>query len=168
MQKSPNILSVLLFSFFVLQLNISFSSYFIFAQELDWKHTGGPMGGIIGGMDISSNGDIYAGVYPFMIQYSGLFKSTDDGKSWNRIESQFDDFEVYSIHITKENIVWVGTTYQGRIYRSTDNGISWQNKANGFGGNECWAIGESKEGTLFASDVNWGGLYRSTNNGDNW
>ena len=41
-------------------------SNLICAQEIIWKHTGGPMGGIVGGMDISSNGDIYAGVYPFL------------------------------------------------------------------------------------------------------
>jgi len=126
------------------------------------------MGGVIGGMDINSNGDIYAGVYPFMIAYTGLYKSTDNGDTWNRVETQFEDFEVFSVHITTEDHIWVGTDYQGKLYRSTDNGQTWENKANEYNANECWAIGESKDGVLFAGDANSGQLYRSTNNGENW
>jgi photosystem II stability/assembly factor-like uncharacterized protein len=126
------------------------------------------MGGIIGGMDINSNGDIYAGVYPFMMAYTGLYKSTDNGDTWNRVETQFEDFEVFSVHITTEDHIWVGTDYQGKLYCSTDNGQTWENKANGYYAFECWAIGESKDGVLFAGDANSGQLYRSTNNGENW
>jgi photosystem II stability/assembly factor-like uncharacterized protein len=126
------------------------------------------MGGIIGGMDITSNGDIYAGVYPFMVYYTGLYKSTDNGDSWNKIKNQFEDFQVFSVYVTQSDHIWVGTDYQGVLYRSTDNGQTWENKNNGFGGYEGWAIGESKDGVLFAGDANGGGLYRSTDNGDNW
>jgi len=93
---------VLSISLFIPRINcliltcLIFPASLIFSQELTWRSLDGPMGGIIGGIDINSNGDIYAGVYPFMIQYKGLFKSTDNGESWNRIETQFDDFDVYS------------------------------------------------------------------------
>ncbi len=143
-------------------------SNIIFPQELVWQHTGGPMGGIVGGMDINSNGDIYAGVYPFLINYTGLYKSTDNGDSWTNIKTQFEDFQVFSVYITKANHIWVGTDYQGALFRSTDNGETWENKNNGYGANECWAIGESKDGILFAGDANVGRLYRSTDNGENW
>jgi photosystem II stability/assembly factor-like uncharacterized protein len=126
------------------------------------------MGGIIGGMDINSNGDIYAGVYPFMIAYTGLYKSTDNGESWFKIKTQFEDFQVFSVYITKEDHIWVGTDYQDKLYRSTDNGLTWEIKANGYNAFECWAIGESKDGVLFAGDANSGQLYRSTDNGENW
>jgi photosystem II stability/assembly factor-like uncharacterized protein len=139
-----------------------------FGQELKWEHTGGPMGGIIGGMDINSKGEIYAGVYPFSANYTGLYKSTDNGITWNEIETPIEDFEVFCIYITKDDHIWVGTDYQGALHRSTDNGVTWENKNNGFGANEGWAIGESKDGVLFAGDANVGRLYRSTNNGDNW
>jgi photosystem II stability/assembly factor-like uncharacterized protein len=126
------------------------------------------MGGIIGGMDITSNGDIYAGVYPFGVYYTGLFKSSDNGDSWNKIETQFEDFQVFSVYITQNDNIWVGTDHQGALFRSTDDGETWENKNTGFGGNEGWAIGESKDGVLFAGDANGVGLYRSTDNGDNW
>jgi len=146
---------------------IALLSNIIFAQELIWKHTGGPMGGIVGGMDISSNGDIYAGVYPFDVNYSGLYKSTNNGDSWEKIETQYEDFQVFSLYITQKDHIWVGTENAGALFRSTDNGETW-NKANGHGAFECWAIGESNDGVLFAGDADAGRLYRSTNNGDNW
>jgi photosystem II stability/assembly factor-like uncharacterized protein len=126
------------------------------------------MGGIVGDIAINSKGDIYAGVYPYQYDYSGLYKSTDNGDSWFKIETQFDDFEVYTIYITKENHIWVGTNFQGRIYRSTDNGITWENKRNGYNTGECWAFGQSKDGVLFAGDGQYVQLYRSTDYGENW
>jgi photosystem II stability/assembly factor-like uncharacterized protein len=168
LRKSFKILHTVYSTLFILLFTFIPLSKLTFSQELIWSHTGGPMGGIIGGMAINSEGDIYAGVYPFMIAYTGLYKSTDNGDNWNRVETQFEDFEVFSVHITTEDYIWVGTDYQGKLYRSTDNGQTWENKANGYNANECWAIGESKDGVLFAGDANSGQLYRSTNNGENW
>ena len=153
---------VLIITSFVLLINISK------AQELTWKHTGGPMGGIIGDLAIDSNGNIYAGAYPFVNYYSGLYKSTDNGDTWEKIESQFEDFEVYSIYITKNGDIWVGTNYQGRIYLSTDDGKTWENKRNGYDGGECWAFGQSNDGIMFAGDGEYDELYSSTDYGENW
>lgn len=144
------------------------STRLLYSQELIWKHTEGPMGGIVGDMAINSKGAIYAGVYSFWIDYSGLYKSTDNGESWNKIKTQFDDFEVYAIYITKEDHIWVGTNFQGRIYRSTDNGLTWENKRNGYNTGECWAFGQSKDGVIFAGDGQYFKLYRSTDYGENW
>lgn len=140
----------------------------IYSQELVWNHTGGPMGGIIGDIAINSKGHIYAGAYPFWIFYSGLYKSTDNGDSWEKIVTQFEDFEVYSMYITKEDHIWVGTNGQGRIYRSTDDGKTWENTASGYNSGECWAFGESKDGVLFAGDAQFVKLFRSTNYGESW
>jgi photosystem II stability/assembly factor-like uncharacterized protein len=149
-------------------LMIFFFTDYMIAQQLIWKHTGGPMGGIVGDMAINSLGEIYAGVYPFDIEYSGLYKSTDNGDSWFKVETQFEDFEVYSIYITEEDHIWVGTNFQGRIYRSTDNGITWENKRNGYNTGECWAFGQSKDGVMFAGDGQYVQLYHSTDYGENW
>ncbi|BDQ04156.1 YCF48-related protein [Ignavibacterium sp.] len=138
------------------------------SQQLVWKHTGGPMGGIVGDLAINSLGEIYAGVYPDWNVYSGLYKSTDNGNSWFKIETQFEDFEVYAIYITKEDHIWVGTNFQGRIYLSTDNGKTWENRRTGYNTGECWAFGQSKDGVMFAGDGQYGKLYRSTDYGNNW
>lgn len=152
----------------ILLFIMCFFSRLIISQQLIWKHTGGPMGGIVGDISINSSGEIYAGVYPFFLDYSGLYKSTDNGDSWLKVETQFEDFEVYAIYITKEDHIWVGTNFQGRIYRSTDNGLTWENKRNGYNSGECWAFGQSNDGVMFAGDGQYVRLYRSTDYGDNW
>lgn len=152
----------------ILFFMMCFFSKHIISQQLIWNHTGGPMGGIVGDMAINSLGEIYAGVYPFFIEYSGLYKSTNNGDSWSRVETQFEDFEVYAVYITKEDHIWVGTNFQGRIYRSTNNGLTWENKSNGYNIGECWAFGQSKDGVMFAGDGQYIRIYRSTDYGDNW
>ncbi|MDY0083185.1 MAG: two-component regulator propeller domain-containing protein [Ignavibacteriaceae bacterium] len=147
---------------------VTFFTYYTFPQNIIWQHTGGPMGGIVEGMDIASNGDIYAGGFSFNESYSGLYKSSDNGESWTKIKTQFEDFEVYCIYISKDNSIWVGTDYQDRIYRSTDNGNTWQARSNNFLTFECWVIGENNSGVLYAGDGNQGRLYRSTDEGMNW
>lgn len=139
-----------------------------FAQQIIWNHLNGPMGGIIGDLGITSNGDLYAGVYPFWQIYSGLFKSTDNGNSWEKVVTPFNEFEVYSIYITKDDHIWVGTNFQDRIYLSTDNGQSWAIKSNGYSTGECWAFGQSKDGVLFAGDGQYQNTFRSTNYGESW
>lgn len=95
-------------------LMIALPANFIFTQQLIWRHTGGPMGGIVGDMAINSNDEIYAGVYGFITPtfefkyYSGLYKSTDSGNSWNEIETQFEPFEIYALYITKVGHILVG------------------------------------------------------------
>src|SRR5690606_743330 len=75
---------------------------------------------------------------------------------------------VYSIYITDEDHIWVGTDFQDRIYLSTDDGKTWEAKSDGYVTGECWAFGESKDGVIFAGDGQYGKLYRSTNYGDYW
>ena len=139
-----------------------------FAQQIFWEHLNGPMGGIVGDLAINSKGDVYAGIYPSWQIYSGLFKSTDNGNSWEKIVTPFNDFEVYTIYITKEDHIWVGTNFQDRIYLSTDNGQSWEIKRNGYLTGECWAFGQSKDGVMFAGDGQYQNTFRSTNYGDTW
>lgn len=144
-----------------------------FAQNYSWTHTGGPNGGIVGDMVINSSDEIYAGVYGFITPtfefkyYSGLYKSTDNGNSWNEIETQFDPFEIYALYINTAGHILVGTNHQGRIYRSTDNGVTWENNNSGYNTGECWAFGESNDSILFAGNGE-GEVYRSTNYGDSW
>jgi photosystem II stability/assembly factor-like uncharacterized protein len=154
-------------------LKIIFLIFFIhceaLTQSIVWKHLGGPMGGIVGDIAINSKSEIFAGVYPYWTaEYSGLYKSTDNGNTWSKIVTQFNDFQVYAIYITEEDHIWVGTNFQGRIYRSTDNGKTWENKRNGYNTGECWAFGQSKDGILFAGDGQYVKIFRSTDYGENW
>lgn len=138
------------------------------AQQLHWQHLNGPFGGIVGDLGINSKGHVYAGVYTFGITYTGLYKSFDNGDTWQKIQTPFAEFEVYALHLTRNDEVFVGTDHQGRIYRSLDDGQTWENKREGYTTGECWAFGEDARGNLFAGDGEFGGVFKSTDRGDNW
>ena len=139
-------------------------------QQLNWSHLGGPMGGAIGDIAINSKGHIYAGTYSaFFYYYAGLYKSTDNGETWNKIKSLPYNIEVYALFINKEDHIFAGTRGQGVIYRSTDDGETWEIKASGFTSPHCWAFGQNKEGSVLVAGEAWfGRTYRSTDNGDSW
>jgi len=122
----------------------------------------------VGDIAINSKGHIYAGVYAFSVGYSGLYKSIDNGETWQKIQTPFDDFEVYAIYITKDDHIFVGTNHQGRVYRSLDDGQTWENTRNGYTSGECWAFGEDQQGNLFAGDGEFGGVFKSIDHGANW
>jgi len=160
--------TIILILLFTLAFQKSYSQSFI------WRHTNGPMGGIVGDLAFDKDGNLIAGIYSWMNyswshykDYAGLYRTTDNGNSWKEIPTPpFQPFEVYSLYVSKAGHIFVGTKYQHRIYRSTDNGISWASISNGYNANRTLAIGESKDGVLFAGGTN--AFYRSTNNGDSW
>ena len=160
-----NLFFVFIFSlFFCISIN---------SQQFVWHQLGGPMGGIIGDLAINSEGNIYAGVYSFMgtsfqfEYYSGIYKSTDNGDTWDEMVTPFDPFEIYALYITEGNDILVGKNHQGRIYRSTDGGETWENNNSGYDTGECWAFGESNDGVLFAGSGE-GEVYKSTDYGNSW
>ena len=144
--------------------------YPLLPQQLNWKHLDGPMGGAIGDIAINSKGHIYAGTFSSLFYYyAGLYKSTDNGETWNKIQSIPYDIEVYALFVNKEDHIFAGTRGQGVIYRSTDDGETWEIKASGFTSSQCWAFGQNRGGSvLVAGEANFGRTYRSTDNGNNW
>lgn len=158
---------MLLVMSFIIALSITSK---IYTQELIWKHLGGPMGGAIGDIAINSKGHIYAGTYSSLFYYyAGLYKSTDNGETWNKIQSLPYDIEVYALFVNKDDHIFVGTRGLPMVYRSTDDGETWEIKNAGITSPHCWAFGQNKDGTaLFAGEAWSGRTFRSTNNGDNW
>ena len=66
---SKNIIPLLLFF-------IIFIPNYILSQELVWHSLNGPMGGIVGAMDINSNSEIFAGVFCSYFPARGAREST--------------------------------------------------------------------------------------------
>lgn len=166
MKVYSKIKMLLLMSFIIALSNTSR----LYTQELIWKHLNGPMGGAIGDIAINSKGHIYAGTYSSLFYYyAGLYKSTDNGETWNKIQSLPYNIEVYALFVNKDDHIFVGTRGLPVIYRSTDDGETWEIKNSGITSAHCWSFGQNKEGNvLFAGEAQFGRIYRSTNNGDNW
>ncbi len=157
MINKSNSLLLILFLFF------SFQTSLIYSQDF-WKHTNGPNGGIIGDVAINSIGHIFAGGWS---DNSGLFRSKNNGLTWEKVNSGFPDFEIYAIGVSDNDDIFIGTNHQG-IFRSTDNGETWEQKDNGYTTSECWTFALNDSGYIFAGDGDWSGLYYSSDNGENW
>src|SRR5919198_2499467 len=101
-----------------------------------WKSIGdnlptGAMGGV--GFSTASKGTIIAGTGDravggiFTPSGLGVYRSTNDGKSWTKATGVPDEAVTYKVAIdpTNANVNYVATS-KG-LYRSTDNGVSYTN-----------------------------------------
>lgn len=143
-----------------------FFTFSLFSQQ-QIQHLSGPFGGTVEDLSVSSNGDLYAGAYPFAFIYSdGLYKSTDKGATWSELKNSSGRFQVLSILNAKNGDIWIGTYYGGILFHSTDKGQTWENKANGVDGGMCWALTEDTSGNIIAGTPI--GIYKTVDNGNNW
>ena len=114
---------------------------------------------------VSLNGNLYVGTsgyYP-NINY-GIFKSSNNGDSWNRV---FSLTRVYCI-CTIGNTLFAGTNGYG-IYKSTNDGLNWVNTNSEVGPAKCLA---SSGNNLLRGDATiyneGGGVFLSTDLGISW
>jgi len=137
-------------------------------QRLNWKSLNGPMGGEVGDIAVNSKGHIFVGLYKGNYAYAGLFRSTDNGISWERMNLPLYEAQIYSLYITEEDHIWVGIHGAHKVYLSIDNGETWMIRGDGFFGPSCWAFIKTKNNTLLGGDAAYGRLYRTTNYGESW
>jgi len=137
-------------------------------QRLNWKSLNGPMGGEVGDIAVNSKGHIFVGLYTGNYAYAGLFRSTDNGINWERMNLPLYEAQIYSLYITEEDHIWVGIHGAHRVYLSIDNGETWMIRGDGFFGPSCWALIKTKNNTLLGGDAAYGRLYRTTNYGESW
>jgi hypothetical protein len=150
-----------------------------------WIETSGPGGGRVNCLAVSSKGandtKIFAGT-----QSDGVFRSTNNGNDWTRINSGFPSsyFCVYSLTASPNKAggtdVFAGTW--GSIYLSTNNGTSWRMIDNGLTAVRDIAVipasGNTGSSTVYAATTlsfdfwNWsvygGGISYTTNYGSTW
>jgi len=106
------------------------------------------------------NGTIFAGTLA-----AGLYRSTDNGLTWELAQSGMTNADVYALAVNSSGQVYAGTN--GGVFRSNDNGNSWVGLNSGLSDLRvrCLAIGPG--GQLFAG-TDGGGIFRSTNGGTTW
>lgn len=88
-----------------------------FAQTNFWEQTNGPFGGTIGSLAINANGDAFAGAF------GGVFRSTDNGDSWQQINNGLTNTLVRTLAINDNSDIFAGTS--DGLFRSNDNGDNW-------------------------------------------
>ncbi len=95
---------------------------------------------------------------------SGMYQSTDTGKSWNKIGNIKNPkiFALHGSHILVSTDIIMG----GRTYYSTNNGTQWTDVSSGVTNRNISAVALT-DSILLIGTAN-GGIYRSSNNGVTW
>ncbi|GAB1429956.1 hypothetical protein MASR2M18_07890 [Ignavibacteria bacterium] len=126
----------------------------LFAQ---WEQIKGPDGEYYILSIVSQNNYLYAGTG------SGVFRSTDNGVTWQKKSSGLNALSVTCL-LQLGNYQYAGT-YGGGVYRSSDNGDSWQQNISGL--NSLYVYCLIKFGDYLYVGMD-NGVYSSSDNGDNW
>jgi len=132
---------------------------YYYAQGLIWERTNGPTNAQVWAMGIDEDDVIYAA------DDAKLFKSTDDGDSWELVidwTSEAD--EIVEIVFNDSGHIFVGTFGGAGVYRSTDKGQTWLYPAFGLPGVNDIAVGYN--GDIIAGTML--NVWISTDNGYTW
>ena len=100
--------------------------------------------------------------------YGQLFRSTDQGASWQECSKPWPDHSYYfHMNITKDNYIWV--TAAGKPLRcSRDGGVTWTTDSTGLPAAELLGdIFRLSDGTYFFHSLNCN-LSKSTDDGHTW
>ena len=119
----------------------------------------------------SSNGYLFSGGW----EYGGVhgtgvsmvWRSTNNGVTWNGVYSNFGDKIIYTIVSIPNNIILAGGN-DGEIVRSTDFGETWNSSNVGIPSDAyCKMIRVSQNGLIFIGTSNYG-IFRSNDGGASW
>ena len=138
----------------------------------------GPYGGTITSIaaDPYNSEKIYAGTFG-----SGVFRSTDGGRTWVSVNRGLTNLNVYSLAIdpTHPSTLYAGT-YHNQVFKSVDSGFSWSWSGNGMQDPAIVyyiAVDPVNSANVYASTRGnsnnskppWNGVvYRSNNGGQTW
>jgi photosystem II stability/assembly factor-like uncharacterized protein len=102
---------------------------------------------------------------------TGIYRSTNAGSSWQRINTGLTDLTGRSILIdpTRTSTEYVGFWHRSGAFKSTDSGDHWSSIASGIAGTKVYhmTMDPNNPAVLYAATYD-DGLYKSTNAGGSW
>lgn len=147
--------------------------------RITWTSIGPGGGGNITAITFAPSGTIYVGC-----DVGGVYRSTDDGQTWEIINEGLRLYAITEIVVDPANSSNVFLGSYGGIYKSEDAGDHWEWKGDGFPEANDWpwgvpigamAIDPTNPSTIYAGvgDTNFdrwgeGTIYKSTNSGESW
>ena len=102
----------------------------------------------------------------FAAHQSGVYRSSDDGTSWELKIKGLDDTTATALGFDQTGYVYAGIWGMG-IYRSPDNGENWERSDNGVTNHYISSLASNILDRVFVG-TNGGGVFKTTDNGDNW
>ena len=99
----------------------------------------------------------------------GLYKSTDQGEHWIKLEGSIENSYVSAIQLDPSHPSTLYLATSDRVHKSEDAGATWQPKINGLATTSIrtLAINPRNPQVLYIG-TNGGGLYRSTDAAESW
>ena len=101
-----------------------------------------------------------------LINNRGLFRSTDSGSSWEKLDEQQSGKRFHDMLINQNDDIFI-STYTLGILRSTDDGYTWNLMSKGLEDVDVRRLSIGKDGHIFVSTY-FDYVYRSVDNGANW
>ena len=103
--------------------------------EISWNIIGPGGGGNLTTIEISSDNPsvVYVGC-----DVGGIYKSTNNGESWQIINNGLTNYIIYDIAIDPHSPATLYAATGGGVFKSTDNGDTWVIKRNGFPPTSKW------------------------------
>lgn len=101
----------------------------------------------------NSTGVLFAGTYG-----RGIFRSTDQGKTWINMDNNSPALYIFSLLVDKADNIYASTYNYGVIYSSND-GANWDQLISGLDAIECYSLAISPKGRLYVGTNR--GLFRS-------
>lgn len=108
----------------------------------------------ISAITINSQDHIFAGTY-----FDGIYRSTDDGKSWELINDGLNYTWITDIAINSSDHLFASTWFGG-VYKSEDNGNTWRQLISGLPFGIVFSLAVDRNGYVFAGS-DGGGVFRS-------
>jgi photosystem II stability/assembly factor-like uncharacterized protein len=102
----------------------------------------------------------------FAAHQSGVYRSSDDGISWELKIEGLEDTTARAIGYDQTGFVYAGI-YGTGIFRTADNGGTWEKSDSGMTSHLVSAFASNSLDQVFAGTTG-GGVFRTVDNGDYW
>lgn len=110
---------------------------------------------------------VYAGTGLGIVNGSGIYKSTDAGRTWRKLPFGTQN-AFWAIVVDSSGVIYASADSMG-VYHSSDGGMTWDRRVNGLGDRAITALALdlSHPNVLFAGGLQ-NGVYKTTDFGMSW